>query len=619
MLDKKRRILSILIALAMMITYMPALAFAADEEVSTAGVTYGDWGAWSEWQDAAVSGSDTRQVETRNVVDSYTMSSVCYTDPSSKNQRGYWPSANQSYQLRRNTVETWPKAWVDSARWVLGAGSFYDSPDNDNCDGLIHDGTAYVAVHGQGHDYVPFFIIGTNYKTQYRYRDRSVADQPTNNTPSQTDPGSVISDSTVSDAYFSDVSYTGKGVRPGVTIVVNGYTLVEGVDYTVICRNNKKIGRATVIITGCGRYSGTITRTFRIVPKGCSLKSCKSKKGSGQCTVSWKKGPKGCSGYKVRYSTDPNFSSCKTKTIKGRNKTSCTLKKLTKGKTYYVQVCVYKTVKKTRYCSGWSKCKIVKVEKAKKKSKKIKKYKVGKIEGVQSYVVNGQRYDGSNYDSDLVWEPVKKADKYEVYKSDSINGKYKKYKTTKGNRIAINNPSGLECYKVRAVRGKNKGPFSGVAVAYGFSTTIESVTRVSKGGCVMKIRVDNTSGNSRDMTFHKHEHYEYLDCIVNRFDDFTGAVMSSDGYLCDSNGNRVSTKTIKAGTSDDVYLYFYKNDVKKYYDYANSPTGGYEFAISQVFNIVDGNQTKEFDGYSWIRFGHGMTYNDIEFLEGLIC
>ena len=132
-----------------------------------------EWGEWSSWQDEAVSGSSDRQVETRDVIDSYTMETWVYSDSSSKSWRGYWPHSTGN-TLRNHAVETWPKEWVDSARWVIAANTYYDSPDNDNCDGMVHDATAYVCVHGQGHDYVPFFIVGTNYKKQYRYRDKKV-------------------------------------------------------------------------------------------------------------------------------------------------------------------------------------------------------------------------------------------------------------------------------------------------------------------------------------------------------------------------------------------------------------------------------------------------------------
>lgn len=121
-------------------------------------------------------------------------------------------------------------------------------------------------------------------------------------------------------------------------------------------------------------------------PKAVSLGKCKS--GKRQCTVKWKKNKK-CIGYIVRYSTDPNFTVCRTKVIKGRNKTSCTLKKLTGGAVYYIQVCCYRKSGGTRICSAWSKCKKVKIKaaKSKKTKKKAKKAKTkqGKYGVISKY------------------------------------------------------------------------------------------------------------------------------------------------------------------------------------------------------------------------------------------
>ena len=48
-------------------------------------------------------------------------------------------------------------------------------------------------------------------------------------------------------------------------------TLVKGTDYTVSYEKNIEPGTATVIFTGCGKYSGTIKKTFKIV--ACELGS----------------------------------------------------------------------------------------------------------------------------------------------------------------------------------------------------------------------------------------------------------------------------------------------------------------------------------------------------------
>ncbi len=61
--------------------------------------------------------------------------------------------------------------------------------------------------------------------------------------------------------------YDGTAKRPGVTVTLNGKTLYENTDYTVEYKNNIEIGTATVIITGKGDYTGTVTKNFSIVQK----------------------------------------------------------------------------------------------------------------------------------------------------------------------------------------------------------------------------------------------------------------------------------------------------------------------------------------------------------------
>lgn len=65
-----------------------------------------------------------------------------------------------------------------------------------------------------------------------------------------------------------DITYTGKAVKPSIT-VYNGRTLlVQGKDYTVSYKNNTKVTEtAQTIIKGKGNYGGSFTKTFRIVPK----------------------------------------------------------------------------------------------------------------------------------------------------------------------------------------------------------------------------------------------------------------------------------------------------------------------------------------------------------------
>ena len=55
-------------------------------------------------------------------------------------------------------------------------------------------------------------------------------------------------------------------VKVTVTAVVDGkkVTLEKGVDYTVTYENNVQKGKAKVIVTGIGNFTGTLTKRFTI-------------------------------------------------------------------------------------------------------------------------------------------------------------------------------------------------------------------------------------------------------------------------------------------------------------------------------------------------------------------
>ena len=57
--------------------------------------------------------------------------------------------------------------------------------------------------------------------------------------------------------------YTGKEIRPKVTVTCEGKTLKEGTDYTLSYKNNVEVGTGTVQVTGLGDY-GSTSITFKI-------------------------------------------------------------------------------------------------------------------------------------------------------------------------------------------------------------------------------------------------------------------------------------------------------------------------------------------------------------------
>ena len=74
--------------------------------------------------------------------------------------------------------------------------------------------------------------------------------------------GKYISNTTVNS--IETQRYTGKAIRPAVTLKIGSVTLRENTDYTLAYRDNIQPGTASITITGAGSYSGSKSVTFKI-------------------------------------------------------------------------------------------------------------------------------------------------------------------------------------------------------------------------------------------------------------------------------------------------------------------------------------------------------------------
>ena len=81
------------------------------------------------------------------------------------------------------------------------------------------------------------------------------------------DPKKDLSDCKVT-LKLESLVYDGKAKEPAVTVTDGGLALTEGTDYTVEYRNNVEPGTASVILTGAGKYKGSVTRKFEILEEG---------------------------------------------------------------------------------------------------------------------------------------------------------------------------------------------------------------------------------------------------------------------------------------------------------------------------------------------------------------
>ena len=160
-------------------------------------------------------------------------------------------------------------------------------------------------------------------------------------------------------------TYNGKTKKPSVTVKDSkGKKLEKDEDYTVEYSSDRKnVGQYTVTVKFKGQYSGTKKLTFKILPKGTSVTDLKA--GKKQFTVKWNKQTNQTSGYQIQYSTNSNMKNGKTKSVSGNSNTSAKITGLKSGKTYYVRIRTYKTVKingeSVKLYSSWSSVKKVKI------------------------------------------------------------------------------------------------------------------------------------------------------------------------------------------------------------------------------------------------------------------
>ena len=146
--------------------------------------------------------------------------------------------------------------------------------------------------------------------------------------------------------------WEGWGLTPWPTVKLGSITLIKGTDYGLSYSNNKNIGTATITITGKGNYSGTVKKTFRIIPKPTTISKITA--GTTRLTIVWKKQASQTSGYQIQYSSRSDFQTQKTIAVAGSGNTSKTISGLAKKHKYYVRVRPYKTVGSTKYFSTWS-------------------------------------------------------------------------------------------------------------------------------------------------------------------------------------------------------------------------------------------------------------------------
>ena len=152
--------------------------------------------------------------------------------------------------------------------------------------------------------------------------------------------------------------YTGSAISPAVAVSLGGKALTAGSDYTVTCTHNVAPGKARVVITGIGDYTGTVTPsvTFCIVPGRAAF--AKVVAGAKRATLTWKANP-GVDGYQVVCAAGASTTFKSLGVVSGLAKT---VRGLKTGVTYHFMVRAFKVIDGRRYYGAWSTARSVKVK-----------------------------------------------------------------------------------------------------------------------------------------------------------------------------------------------------------------------------------------------------------------
>ena len=235
-------------------------------------------------------------------------------------------------------TELKPKVTVADGLKTLTEGTDYTLEYENYPD----DGYGYVTVYGKG--YYTGHVYSDDYKITKAASGSSTGSSNTTPVKQTLKVSSKnLSKKTIEVAYGSTVTVKGTA-KTTVSYKIGSSKIASVTSKGKI--SPKTTGTTTLTVTAKGTSSykkATTTLTIIVVPQKETVKSLKSTK-KAQLTVSWKKDSK-ASGYQIQYSTNKNFKNVKTVVVKKNSTTSQTIKKLTKGKKYYVRVRAYKTVK----------------------------------------------------------------------------------------------------------------------------------------------------------------------------------------------------------------------------------------------------------------------------------
>lgn len=188
-----------------------------------------------------------------------------------------------SGELVKIPVKLTPAEKFDAT--VICSSSMDDIASVESISEVNEDGVAYVEINPKlpGNIILTVGIKGTSIYKEINLKILSNIVKKDND--DELEKNILMDNVFIND--ISDQIYTGKKITPEIVISYNGSILVENVDYIVSYNDNQTAGIATVTVSGIGNYSGTQTKTFKILLKTPVLSSVSNT--SKGVTVKWAK------------------------------------------------------------------------------------------------------------------------------------------------------------------------------------------------------------------------------------------------------------------------------------------------------------------------------------------
>lgn len=250
--------------------------------------------------------------------------------------------------------------------------------------------------------------------------------------------------------------YNGTAVTPVPTVICDGITLTNNVDYTVSYLNNNAIGTATCIVTGQENYTGSISVTFELTLKQAKITSLETS--YNKITIKWEKTP-GADKFVIYRSDDAEGDFEEIAMVEASEKAVYKDKDVAIGEKYFYKVLAYSGDVFTE---------------SKVKSKCVK----------PSQAVITKAVSKSYNTIKIKWDKVKGASGYIIYRSDSLDGGYKKIATVKKDKF-IYKDEGVTTgvtyyYKVKAYRTADGETYNGAKSAASAVAAIPSKTTIAK-------------------------------------------------------------------------------------------------------------------------------------------